>query len=752
MAIYIGAQKSEGDAIFIGDFIPTQIFINDFMTWPDEGVRYQISNARVSYSTGSYITAKGDNYAHILATIKVYRGSILIETLDNVELSLEKVQDDTHSFSDNDNKIYAPDRTDVTGSTRTAIYYGYYKDKSTKTGNLSVDQQANIETRHETTTLYDISAMGTSKYTSSGWNGPVIGYREFEYYLTYTSTYSSITYHGQDVVSATTISTNQYWAHASGTDLIIDANTTTTTDRTATLTASYGGVSDSVIITQWRSAYYTYDDYRILNFSIVPSTVPWNRIGYSNDAVISGQTQRYDTLHKDGQDIPQGWSNFNDTSNMLTKNYSNFKFASYDGTQRDMDYMAWQYPGSTGYAYARIYASRNNETLDDLTTTVYYLDNQAYFTQSGQEAHITVSAKNISYEAGTYYMTVDANVDWTPSSNQSWAAVSKDGSQIKVVVAAENTGATRSATITATGTGTHSSVSGSNTLTQEEGYYFEPQGDTGVTVSYAQTSFSVPFRSSRGGSPYLLTASSVSLSSNTMSAVLSEIRQVSGDMYIAQFTCQPNTSTTTEHTCTITIIQPRSRGDKSIVFNATQSIKEYITITDTYTTSGVSSTFYIPVSSNVDWTVSSNQSWCTVSNNNNTSVKVVVTENPSSSRQAIITLTGSGITARCTLTQTVAATITITIKSNANTSSFALYSGTGASGQILVSDSISQGQSKAYTVPKDSIVKSWMITASGLTYCNFAGTPGTQIAPGVGVWQNTSTSITLTDGSTYSIN
>lgn len=781
MAIFIGNHQEGFDEIYLGNDIPTAIYLGNNLAWPVRVITIKLENARVVYSNGNYVHPSKSNYAQILADYNTYVNGRLDSTvvvqctvsdlLPNVH---PRLNDYIYMDWDNHNIYFDFDNykdEEVSAQTVTiteASYQGYRWE-----GSITLRSVANVKSNLSQYTSFTPQALSgttaeaTTPYgdiTSDGGDYYVTGYADKWSWTRWTSTYE--TPHSHTIVAATAntfeVSSAYSWityinggVYNPGT-IRFSANGNTS-NRTGSFTAklydSYTSsyVSGTMSIEQWRAPYHTYE-YRILNFAIQPSAVTWNVYGYSNSAVITGRTQRSDTMWKDGQTIPGTWNDYNDTTNMVMlygSDTSKFYLATYNGSSTGQAAINWQYPYNTGYAYAKIYANNRNTQDRDFEIEVRYQDDAISFAQKCQEPYINVSPKNISYEAGTYYMTVDANVDWTPSSNQSWVAVSKEGSQIKCVIAEEHTGATRTATITATGTGTHSSVSGSNTLTQEEGYYFEPQGDTGVTVSYAQTSFSIPFRSSRGGSPYQLTASSVSLSSNTMSAVLSEIRQVSGDMYIAQFTCQPNTSTTTEHTCTITIIQPRSRGDKSIVFNATQSIKEYITITDTYTTSGVSSTFYIPVSSNVDWTVSSNQSWCTVSNNNNTSVKVVVTENPSSSRQAIITLTGSGITARCTLTQTAAA-ITIYIKSNANTSSFAMYSGTGATGQALVSGSISQGQTKTYTVPKDSVVKSWMVTASGLTYCNFAGTPGTQVY--TGVWQNTNTSITLTDGSTYSIN
>lgn len=113
----------------------------------------------------------------------------------------------------------------------------------------------------------------------------------------------------------------------------------------------------------------------------------------------------------------------------------------------------------------------------------------------------------------------------------------------------------------------------------------------------------------------------------------------------------PNTS---DYTRSTTIVV--SSGSVSRSITITQSPEPKLNVAEDnihFTYKEGKATFAI--SSNIDWTISCDQNWCSLSQqtgSNNRTITVSVSENPlTTSRNATLTITGSGITRKITITQ-----------------------------------------------------------------------------------------------------
>ena len=272
-------------------------------------------------------------------------------------------------------------------------------------------------------------------------------------------------------------------------------------------------------------------------------------------------------------------------------------------------------------------------------------------TQAG-EAFLTVDKKTSTTvaftkkDAGSKSFSIESNVSWEVSSDQSWCTVSpksgSNGGTVTVNVTA-NTGSTeRTATVTVKGGGITRTV----TVTQA--------GEAFLTVD-KKTSTTVAFTKKDAGSKSFSIESNVSweVSSDQSWCTVSPKSGSNNGTVTVNVTA--NTGST-ERTATVTVkgggitrtVTVTQAGEIVILVNNSTS-----TTVDFDTKDARSKSFSIE--SNVSWEVSSNQSWCTVSpksGSNNGTVTVNVTANTGSiERTATVTVKGGGITRTVTVTQ-----------------------------------------------------------------------------------------------------
>lgn len=78
----------------LGSSQVSAIYLGDDLIWPRIPLHYVITDAWLVYSAGSIIYANGSNYAYALGTVRVQRGTTIINTLYNQPLSLSVNSED----------------------------------------------------------------------------------------------------------------------------------------------------------------------------------------------------------------------------------------------------------------------------------------------------------------------------------------------------------------------------------------------------------------------------------------------------------------------------------------------------------------------------------------------------------------------------------------------------------------------------------------------------------------------------------
>ncbi len=247
--------------------------------------------------------------------------------------------------------------------------------------------------------------------------------------------------------------------------------------------------------------------------------------------------------------------------------------------------------------------------------------------QNGVDPSLIVSpgSFNVDANAGDTLLDVNATVTWNVSSNKSWVTVTKQDTSTVLITFGDNVSTEeRKATITVYGDSiatqyvsfTQSgaipvlSVSPANILVSEE------QGDTTVNVSsnvdWQYFSSADWIGMSKPDSLHLL----VSFDKNPYTIERNAIIVISGANVSSQF---------------INITQ-----QAAVPFVSIDSTSLHL-----HSTSGNVS---LNVQSNVDWSVSDNSNWLTVSKVNATTLNIQYTENPSTtSRTAIISVKGTNV-------------------------------------------------------------------------------------------------------------
>jgi Viral BACON domain/Putative binding domain, N-terminal len=262
--------------------------------------------------------------------------------------------------------------------------------------------------------------------------------------------------------------------------------------------------------------------------------------------------------------------------------------------------------------------------------------------QAGVGASLTVTPPSDTVAVGgeSKTATVTANVSWTASSNQSWLTItsgaSGSGNGTIAYTAAANTGGARSAVITVTGGG----ITATHTVNQAGVGPSLTVTPPAQSVAVAGESRSAAVTANIGwtassDSPWLTITSGASGSGNGTIAYTAAAN--TGNARTAVITVSGSGLTATH-----TVSQP----------GVTPSLAVTPT-TDSVAVGGESKS--ASVTANIAWTASSNQSWLTItsggSGNGNGTIAYAAAANTGIARSAVITVTGSGLTATLTVSQ-----------------------------------------------------------------------------------------------------
>jgi hypothetical protein len=255
---------------------------------------------------------------------------------------------------------------------------------------------------------------------------------------------------------------------------------------------------------------------------------------------------------------------------------------------------------------------------------------------AGADSTLTVSptSQTPSSSAGSFTITVTANVDWSASSDAGWLTVSPtSGSNNGTVTATytANTGAARTGSITFT----------AGTLTQT------------VTVTQA-----IPVEISVSPTTQSVSAAAgnfaITLSSNTAWTVSSNAAWLTASPTSGASNASVTANFTANTGAARTGILTFSAGGVTRTVTVTQATPALTVSPTTQAVAAAAGNFAITLTSNVNWTVSSNAAWLTAaptSGSNNGSITASYTANTGAARTGVLTFSGSGLTRTVTVTQ-----------------------------------------------------------------------------------------------------
>ena len=302
--------------------------------------------------------------------------------------------------------------------------------------------------------------------------------------------------------------------------------------------------------------------------------------------------------------------------------------------------------------YTHTFKANENTAEEERTGTVVFCNENEVCVpvtvkQGGKTADpvLEVSTTSLSFDAegGEGSFTVSSNVEWTVSSSQSWCTVTpasgKENGKVTVNVGEHSDTQSRTAKITVK---TPSGLTEEITVSQSGVDVFELD-PTEVTVPYNGGDFDVKVTSSMGFK---------------LSSTPTWIRHTStsSDGTVYSFRAEANTSQN-ERSGSVVFCNDK---EVCIPVNVSQAGKpEDPTLsisTNSLTFSSEGGESSVNVTSNDSWTVSSNQSWCTVSPDNgsgNGTIKVKTAEyTQTEKRTATVTVKSSaGLSSVVTVTQ-----------------------------------------------------------------------------------------------------
>lgn len=609
MAIYVGnSHPTGGTDVYIGSFTPN-IYIGSFLTYPEANIRYVFRNGALHYSSGSNLYASGSNYAWYAADVLMYNGSTFVSSAANVTLTATRVSGDTAFHINANNEVYADNRTNVTGSTRTATFRASYGDTTAAT--FTVTQAANNKfTRQETLGL---TAYTSNNYYYGGGDYYIPCMRGYAYWDYYTSGYQGSTSTTSTLVSAMTYDTGSCsWLSSAATEsvgwprkLVMDYNYATgpTGNRSATITVKYpvnGDYSDtnyvtaSTEITQFGANYSAFE-YGFSRLTVSQDTWAANVSGTGYTANVEVMAQYRQTINS-GITGTTTWTS--STGNWITytgrpdlcgnvapsgvTDGYHFYFLE-NGQTHGYPYGALYYPTTaTTYGTIRVYPTQVNGGSEAVTQEMYIVfgDASTAFTLTqNANTSISISPSNITMPAAsgeTSAFTVTTLVTgWGASADTNWLTTSISGNKVNVTTVENNisqAATQRTATISVYHNGT---VKATATVTQQaDNYVFTALSTTAITLAATATSYTaLAVQSFAGYNPVQITNSNISITNNTMTlGINGSVTSAGTGVYYVPLTCSTNTSTTTPKHATLTITQPGS--GKQIVYSFTQAVAD----------------------------------------------------------------------------------------------------------------------------------------------------------------------------------
>lgn len=287
----------------------------------------------------------------------------------------------------------------------------------------------------------------------------------------------------------------------------------------------------------------------------------------------------------------------------------------------------------------------NEERKAVLTVKAGTLTQEITIIQQSKSAILSVSSNSFSVSSNnnTYSFTITSNMNWTITSDQSWCipsiAAGSNNQTISFDVLENATNQKRNATI----------IVKSGKLIQQ---IIITQTGTNQTLAVSNNSFI--FGPEAGASDFLITSNTTwSISSNQSWC---NISTTSGsNNKTISFSITPNISTQSR-----TAIIIVNSSALSVQITVTQEGKTEVIPTlsvspETISVTAIEQRSNFDISSNTDWTISSDQSWCTpavISGNGDKTISCSISENTQSqSRTATITVNAGSISRKITMTQ-----------------------------------------------------------------------------------------------------
>ena len=349
--------------------------------------------------------------------------------------------------------------------------------------------------------------------------------------------------------------------------------------------------------------------------------------------------------------------------------------------------------GSAGTTQVALTATEN-ETIesrkDTITIKVGELTKMVEISQSGANPEMSLNLNHLEFtsEGGIKSFKITTNTSWTVSSDQTWCTLSTTSGSydvsIKVMVAENMTTSDRTATIT---------------VKAELGELTVKVTQIGAAAAISLSVNSLNFTSDSDSKSFTITSNSswTVSSSQTWCTVSPSSGSNNGSVIVK---VEKNKATSSR---TATISVKSDAGDK--IVNISQAGADAVLSLNVssldFTSAANSKTFKI--TSNTSWSVSSNQTWCTVSPSsgaNDGNVTVQVEGNTSTSvRKAIITVRSEAGNKTVIISQ---ASVSPTLSLSTSSLGFS-STGSGQSFNVLSNTSWTVSSNKSWcTVQKTS--------------------------------------------------
>ena len=262
------------------------------------------------------------------------------------------------------------------------------------------------------------------------------------------------------------------------------------------------------------------------------------------------------------------------------------------------------------------------------------------------------------------YLTVYSNLIWTASSNQPWLTIpvpEHDGyGQIELAATANETSDTRNAIVTLSAPGYSSKTI---LVTQP--------GNGEVVPTLETVSSQITIENSNGSSNVIEIVSNLNWTAVSNQTWISLDQNSGSNNGILTVTATENTLSTTRQ-ATVTISASGVSPVTVIVTQAAANLTHTLSVSNSNVNiaAAAGSTASVNVSSNTGWTANSNQSWLTVSpltgSNNGTLLLTASANSASTTRQATVTISASGVSPVTVIVTQAAANIIVVDEASTN--------------------------------------------------------------------------------------